>query len=383
MRKRLKVMMLLVLTAMTAQAAQEKAAVILTAGQSNAAGRADNATLPDYIQALGAANGGTYQHCLWSYTNGGSRTQESEGVFRKFWPEREKAGKQFAFDAITYYWLEKAIQQPFYVVKHAMGGTSIDPMCQSSSDYHWSADPAWLADNPSCNRGGKSMLKALCDNIGASLDAIGTGKYDVKCLLWHQGESDRSGTGPDGYHDNLQAVIKYVRDYLVEKTGDSKYATLPIIAGTVPTNSKQYNKKVYDALFALQSEDANFHVVETSPGTFIGDQLHFDTNCAERLGIGMYNKMVALGLVNGEQQPVPDVIVSAESSSGITLDFRTWTSNQGMGSSDYQQLVLSDTPMQAADGTAIYKAVGCTGDGDFSEFAETFALAENTTKSTD
>lgn len=381
MKRRLIAVMMLTLTALTAATAQEQATVILTAGQSNAAGRADNATLPDYIQALGAGNGGTYQYCQWSYTNGGSRKQECEGVFRKFWPEREKAGKQFAFDAITYYWVEQALQQPFYVVKHAMGGTSIDPTCQSSSDFHWSADAAWLTENASCNQDGKSMLKALCDNIGASLDAIGTGKYDVKCLLWHQGESDRSGTGPDGYHDNLQAVVKYIRDYLVEKTGDAKYASLPVIAGTVPTNSKQYNKKVYDALFTLQREDANFHVIETSPGTFIGDQLHFDTNCAERLGIGMYNKMVELGLVSGQKQAVPDAVLPEAAAN--TLDFKTWTTNQGMTASDYQQLILSDTPLQAADGTPVYKAIGCTGDGDFSEFAETFALAENTTKSTD
>ena len=382
MTKRLFATMMLVLTALTVVTAQnDKAAVIICAGQSNAAGRADNATLPEYIQQLGATNGGAYKYCQWSYTNGGSRTESCEGVFRPFWPEREKAGKQFAFDAITYYWVEQALQRPFYVVKHAMGGTSIDPTCQSSSDFHWSADATWLAENASCNQDGKSMLKALCDNIGASLDAIGTGKYDVKCLLWHQGESDRSGTGPDGYHDNLQAVVKYIRDYLVEKTGDAKYASLPVIAGTVPTNSKQYNKKVYDALFALQNEDAHFHVVETSPGTFIGDQLHFDTNCAERLGIGMYNKMVELGLVSGQKQAVPDAVLPEAAAN--TLDFKTWTTNQGMTASDYQQLILSDTPLQAADGTPVYKAIGCTGDGDFSEFAETFALAENTTKSTD
>lgn len=358
--------------------AQEKA-VILTAGQSNTAGRCDNANLPDYIKALGTE----YQYCNWSYTNGGSRKVESEGVFRKFWPEREKGGKQFAYDAIVYYWVEQALKQDFYVVKHAMGGTSIDPTCQSSSDYHWSADPEWLAEHPSCNEGGTSMLKAFVSNIGKSLDAI-TAKgetFDIKCMIWHQGESDRSGTGPDGYHDNLKAVVKYVRDYLVEKTGKQKYATLPFICGTVPKNSKQYNKKVYDALFTLQDEDPNFHVIETSPGTFIGDQLHFDSNCAERLGIGMYNKMVDLGLINGQKQAVPDPILPETSEN--TLDFKGWTENMGLASSDYLNIVLDDSPIAAADGTLVYKAIGCSGDADFSEFAETFALAENTTSKND
>lgn len=387
--KRVLLLVAALLTGLTAVQAQKRV-VILTAGQSNTAGRCDNANLPEYIKALGSA----YQYCNWSYTNGSNRRAESEGVFRKYWPEREKAGKQFAYDAIVYYWMEKALQQDFYVVKHAMGGTSIDPTCQSSSDYHWSADPTWLAENASVSEQtgtddagnavyGHSMLKAFVSNIGKSLDAI-TAKGetpDIKCMIWHQGESDRSGTGPDGYHDNLKAVVKYVRDYLVEKTGNQKYATLPFICGTVPTNSKQYNKKVYEALFTLQSEDPNFHVIETSPGTFIGDQLHFDSNCAERLGIGMYNKMVELGLISGEKQAVPDPILPEKNEN--TLDFKGWTETMGLSSSDYLNIILDETPMTAADGTLVYKAIGCSGDADFSEFAETFALAVNTTKSND
>lgn len=294
---------------MNAEPVTETVPMFITAGQSNTAGRCMNENLPDYIKALGSA----YQYCQWSYTNGATRLSDKEGEFRKFWPEMESANNsgRFAYDAIVYYWLEQALQQDFYVVKHAMGGTSIDPSCTSSKDYHWSADATWLAEHASCNEeGGTSMLKALVSNIGKSIDALtAAGKTaDIKAMIWHQGESDRSGTGPDNYHDNLKAVVQYVRDYLVEKTGDSKYATLDFICGTVPTNSSQYNKKVYDALFTLASEDEHFHVIETSPGTFIGDQLHFDTNCAERLGINMYNKMVDLGLVNGEKQAVPDPV---------------------------------------------------------------------------
>ena len=362
----------------------ETVSVFLTAGQSNTAGRCMNENLPDYIKALGTSNDGTYQYCNWSYTNGSTRKSESEGVFRKFWPEMESANNsgRFAYDAIVYYWIEKALQKDFYVVKHAMGGTSIDPTCTSSNDYHWSADADWLAEHASCNtEGGTSMLKAFCDNIGASLDALTTdGKtFDVKAMIWHQGESDRSGTGPDSYHDNLKAVVKYVREYLVAKTGDEKYATLDFICGTVPTNSKQYNKKVYDALFTLASEDENFHVIETSPGTFIGDDLHFDTNCAERLGIGMYNKMVDLGLVSGEKQEVPEADIPEDNT--VTLDFKTWATENVGDKSIQKTLTLSNESIKALDGTTdIYKAIGCEADGDFSEFAETFALSANEVK---
>ena len=220
------------------------------------------------------------------------------------------------------------------------------------------------------------MLKALVSNIGKSIDALtAAGKTaDIKAMIWHQGESDRSGTGPDNYHDNLKAVVKYVRDYLVEKTGDSKYATLDFICGTVPTNSSQYNKKVYDALFTLASEDEHFHVIETSPGTFIGDQLHFDTNCAERLGINMYNKMVDLGLVNGEKQAVPDPTVPEQTT--ITLDFQTWTNENLADASTYASLIAEETSsLKTIDGTTpLFVITGSDASGDFSEFAETFAL---------
>ncbi len=337
-----------------------------------------NDNLPDYIKTLGNAHDGAYQYCNWSYTNGATRLSDKEGEFRKFWPEMESSGTpgRFAYDAIVYYWIEQALQKDFYVVKHAMGGTSIDPTCTSSKDYHWSADATWLAANTSCNEGGLSMLKAFCSNIDKSLDALTmAGKtYDIKCMIWHQGESDRSGTGPDGYHDNLQAVVQYVRNYLVTKTGDSKYNTLPFICGTVPTNSKQYNKKVYDALFTLASEDANFHVIETSPGTFIGDDLHFDTNCAERLGIGMYNKMVDLGLVSGEKQTVPEATAAVDNT--VILDFKTWTNDIASSSTYYTLVTDNENTLTTIDGsTTLYKVVNTDGTGDFSEFAETFALS--------
>lgn len=364
----------------------EIASVFLTAGQSNTAGRAMNADLPDYIKTLGTNNSGAYQYCNWSYTNGTTRKSEAEGVFRKFWPEMESSSNngRFAYDAIVYYWIEQALQKDFYVVKHAAGGTSIDPTCTSTNDYHWSADATWLSEHASCNTNGTSMLKAFCDNIGASIDAIvATGKTpDVKAMIWHQGESDRSGDAPANYKNNLKAVIKYVRDYLVNKTGQSKYATLDIIAGTVPSNSKQYNAKVRQALTELASEDSHFHVIETNPGTFIGDQLHFDTNCAERLGIGMYNKMVGLGLVSGTKQTVPDVIYPA--GQPITLDFKTWATENVGANTVYKNITLSSEAMSTIDGqTQIYKAIGSDGSGDFSEFAESFALADNKTSGND
>ena len=50
----------------------------------------------------------------------------------------------WAFDAVTYYWLEQLLQEKFYVVKWAVGGTSIAPDYNASKGRFWSAAPEWL-----------------------------------------------------------------------------------------------------------------------------------------------------------------------------------------------------------------------------------------------
>lgn len=272
--------------------------VIITAGQSNTAGRCYNDSLPEYIKALD----GKYKYCQWSYTNGRTRKADKEGEFRLFWPEMEGRGKgawRFAYDAITYYLVEQALQQPFYVIKQAEGGTSIDPACRSTNNHHWSADVAFLDSTTSVNLDGLSLLKAFESNIDKSIDALKAQglEPDIKCMLWHQGESDRGKAA--NYYVNLKAMVAHIRQHLVEKTGNKKYAYLPFLCGAVPSNSKQYKKQVEDAKQQLSQEDKNFHYIPLEDATFIGDQLHFDRPTAERLGRGMYNKMLDLKLIKG------------------------------------------------------------------------------------
>ena len=147
------------------------------------------------------------------------------------------------------------------------------------------------------DKGGLSLLKAFTENIGACIDnqlsKLPEG-YDIKFMLWHQGESDRSQA--DSYHDNLKAVVDYVRTYLVNKTGQQKYARLPFICGTFSKASKQGSPKVAAALYQLQQEDANFHVVDVSDATLGRDQIHFDAAGAELLGKRMFDKLSKLGL---------------------------------------------------------------------------------------
>ena len=264
--------------------AMSQVPVVLVAGQSNTDGRVDNVELPAYIKRDG------YRYCQWSF---GSGVHSGEGRFEPFTPRNySQKPERWAYDAVVYYELERLWQRPFYVIKESLGGTAIDPRCESNSNMHWSADPDYLASTAASDKGGLSLLKAFIGNIGACIDnqlsKLPEG-YDIKFMLWHQGESDRSQA--DSYHDNLKAVVDYVRTYLVNKTGQQKYARLPFICGTFSKASKQGSPKVAAALYQLQQEDPDFHVVDVSDATLGRDQIHFDAAGAELLGKRMFEKI--------------------------------------------------------------------------------------------
>lgn len=79
--------------------------VIITAGQSNTDGRTPNEDLPAYIKALATDTltyaEGAYRYCQIAQNDG-------KGEFIPFWPRAKRSGKNnmWAFDAVTYYWLE-------------------------------------------------------------------------------------------------------------------------------------------------------------------------------------------------------------------------------------------------------------------------------------
>ncbi len=290
---------LLCLGSASAQKRDRKpATVILTAGQSNTDGRVLNNQLPDYIQQ------NKYTHCKWSYGSAGKMVTKG---FETFFPRMvhpQRPGR-WAYDAVTYYWLEQALQRDFYVVKWSLGGTAIDTGCSSTSGKYWTANPEWLAQNRSTLTGGKSLLLSFTENISASIDSTLSklpNGYEFKAFLWHQGESDRHRGA--NYYDNLKAVVAYVRNFLVEKTGKKKYRKLPFICGTVARSNKQYSKEVEEALYRLAKEDKNFHVIDMSSAELQSDQLHFTAPAAEYLGKQMYNKLVELGVAGKKAKRV-------------------------------------------------------------------------------
>ena len=278
MRKALALTFSWLLFSVAAFAAEKPVPVILTAGQSNADGRVPIAELPKFAQ---------YNYCQWSYGSGDYT--KATGAFKPFAPTvgRPDLGDRWGFDAIVYYLLEQCWQQPFYVIKQTMGGTAIDTTCKNSTHgWFWSVDAKE-----------KSLLKAFCQQIDNCLDQL-PHNYDIKCLIWHQGESDQPAA--DRYYDNLKPVIGYIRQHLVEKTGRREYASLPVICGTFAKGSRQGSPRVVEALRRLAREDSNFHVVDASDLSLQSDQLHFDAHGAVDLGRRVFARMKAVGITGND-----------------------------------------------------------------------------------
>lgn len=280
------------------QAKREPTPVYIVAGQSNTDGRVGNELLPDYIQT------NKYHHCYWSY---GSGAHSGEGKFELFWPRiinKNKPGR-WAYDAVVYYWLEQSWKRDFYVIKESLGGTAIDPSTGSTNSMYWSASPEYLASTAASDKGGKSLLKAFTENIGACIDkqlSQMKGGYDIKAFIWHQGESDRKVSGK--YYDNMKGVIAYVRQYLVKKTGKKKYAKLPVIMGSIPHEGRGFASGVEEAQMRLTQEDKNVYLVDVHDATLQRDNIHFDAAGAELLGRKVYNQLVSLKLAGKNAKPV-------------------------------------------------------------------------------
>lgn len=266
--------------------AQAKTHVLITAGQSNTDGRVSNKQLPAYIKALATD---TVEYLDGAYRYSKIAQNRADGQFVSFFPKGRINQGLWAYDAVTYYQLEQVLQQDFYVVKYAVGGTSIQYPNDSAKGRYWSANPDWLAKTVSIEKGGQSLLLSLTDAIDAAIDETLTkleGGYTIDAFLWHQGESDNRY--PKTYYANLKALVDYVRNHLTAKTGID-YSQLPFIFGTVSTANRQYHPLVEAGMRRLANDDPNAYLIDMSNGTLLGDRLHFDAPAATYLGEEMFN----------------------------------------------------------------------------------------------
>jgi hypothetical protein len=315
MRKSIVILLASLACALTAHPAGVP--VIIVCGQSNSDGRVPLCDYPAYMQT---------DQCLYCYDDG---SHFQDGQFKPYTPYTWVAGdsERFGYDAFVYHYLQKAWQQPFYVVKLTLGGTAIDPSCTNSNGgKYWSCNPEWYDRQTATSLGGKSLMKAFERSFEAcrtqTLEKLQQG-YDVKAILWHQGESDSTADGPANYHQNLTTLIAHMRQFLYTQTGNEACLTLPFILGTVPHISKQYNATVEQAHLRIAREDDNVIAIDMSQAQLLGDDLHFNVESAHQLGRSVFNTLADLGIVPETAEETIEGEITADAMVNASFELAT------------------------------------------------------------
>ena len=144
-----------------------QAHVIITAGQSNTDGRVSNSLLPAAIKKFATDTihytKGAYPYCKISQNR-------VDGIFVPYFPKGRISDGVWTYDAIAYYLLGQRLKEDFYVVKYAVGGTSIQYPNDSAKGRYWSANEQWLEKNTSFENGGSSLLLSFTNAIDAAID---------------------------------------------------------------------------------------------------------------------------------------------------------------------------------------------------------------------
>lgn len=268
---------------------QKPVSVFITAGQSNAEGRESVEYRPFYL------HDSCYHHLRYAFV-GSTQT----GRFEDF-----KFRDTFAFCDVTNYLIDRAMDTDFYAIKCTHGGTAIAPGVTEPGKPIWYADRKWLKKNKAHNsrNGGMSLTLSLTEGfakcVETTLSKLSAG-YDVKAILWHQGESDRNKA--EDYYQNFKNMITFMREEIYAVTGKEKDKTLPFIFGTVSHASRQYNPVVEAAQLKVAQKVPNVHILDLSDAGLRADELHFNGPWTEYVGRLMFNKLVELGLVDA--QPV-------------------------------------------------------------------------------
>ena len=263
---------------------KKPAHVLITAGQSNTDGRVSNTLLPAYIKPWASDSlyvKGNYPFCKISQNDG-------SGTFVPFWPKGRITEGRWTYDAIVYYHFAQALQEDFYVVKWAVGGTSIGMPCDSAKGRYWYANPTWLSQTSAVEKGGKSLLLSFTDAIDAAIEQtlsqLEQG-YQIDAFLWHQGESDDRFAS--NYYENLKQVVAYVRQHLTAVTGKD-YSTLPFIFGSIPKANRHYQPLVEAGMQRIAEEDPNAYLINMGHMELQKDRTHFNEKAAEYLGQQMF-----------------------------------------------------------------------------------------------
>lgn len=180
-------------------ASAEHYLVYLIGGQSNANGRADAAQLPEVL-ASPQKDVRFYWHCTQKTPNGGHVPENQwtdlapgtgHGVTNPVYPK--EFGPEVSFGRAL---ADAHPKEKIALIKYSHGGTSL------------SAN--WSEKGP--------MYKTFVATTQAALAALKTAghSYELRGMIWQQGESDAAGPAAEAYQENLTNLIARVRKDLFE-----------------------------------------------------------------------------------------------------------------------------------------------------------------------
>lgn len=247
---------------------------ILVMGQSNTDGRVPAANFPlSYVDELGATV---------AYLNGANKIDNSMYNKNNYTApafSNYTLPSLWAYDAIVLARLTHKYADTVYMMTHAVGGTAIDTTGTYGGGF-WT--PRFENIDAYNVANGVTAHKLLAEaeqtvRVAASLNP---NVYDIKAILWHQGEGDSTVAAKVKYYDNFIDVIDYIRGALGKPT-------LPFIFGTISHVSAQYTPEVEAAQLSVATQATNVYYVDMSAGTLL-DSYHFDAASTEYLGTQMY-----------------------------------------------------------------------------------------------
>jgi arylsulfatase A-like enzyme/methionine-rich copper-binding protein CopC len=161
------------------------------------------------------------------------------------------------------------------IIKYTHGGTNLYSQWSASGDKY----------------------ATFVTTVQAALAALTTAgdTYELRGMLWQQGEADTGGTAADNYQSNLTDLIARVRTdlnggaafpFVIGSLSDSQYSNITT-AGSGPY-------KVRQAQEAVAAADATVGIVLTDGFGIQSDGIHFDHNGQVALGQGHAARMLAL-----------------------------------------------------------------------------------------
>lgn len=140
--------------------------------------------------------------------------------------------------------------------------------------------------------GGISLLQKFEESIRFHVKTNGE-DFDIRAMLWHQGEGDIGKGTKLRYYDNLRNMIAYIR-------GVVGNARLPVITGTISHHSKEYDATIEEAQKRIAEEDPYFYLIDMS-GATLQDNFHFDAKCSEYFGKMAFDKLIDAGVIEAKK----------------------------------------------------------------------------------